>query len=236
MFYYSIVIGRGKLFGIVVRLVFHDAGEFDIRTSDLLGPDGCLSNTNDNKGLIESTSLVMTVLEPLWQQVCEYITRADYWVMFAKLVIEEATSNSITVSYQYGRKDNFECSVYGETRLPSGQSGMSDIEQIFITQMGLTIQDAGTSTESSSSSTLTSSPPQCIFALLSKFFFLDNNLCIFYKVALLGGHSLGYTTISNSGYGFNIPNADLNILNAWDSTPHVLDSGYFSELIQKVIT
>ena len=124
-------------------MVFHDAGEFDIRTSDLLGPDGCLSNTNDNKGLIESTSLIMTVLEPLWQQVCELITRADYWVMFAKLVIEEATSNNITVSYQYGRKDNSECSITGETRLPFGQSGMSDIEQIFITQMGLTIQDAG---------------------------------------------------------------------------------------------
>jgi len=138
------ILGRGKLFGSAVRLVFHDAGEYDIRTSDLLGPDGCLSHGPTNRGLQEDTSIVMTVLEPLWQQVCQYITRADFWVMFAKLVIEEATSHSITIAYQYGRHDNSECSV-GANRLPSGQSGLIDIERIFVTQMGLEIKDAGMS-------------------------------------------------------------------------------------------
>ena len=36
------ILGRGKLFGSAVRLAFHDAGEYDIRTSDFLGPNGCL--------------------------------------------------------------------------------------------------------------------------------------------------------------------------------------------------
>ena len=136
------ILARGRLFGKAVRLVFHDAGEININTNDLLGPDGCLSDRSDNGGLLESESLVMTVIEPLWQQVCEYITRADYWVMFGMLVVEEATSNKITVSYQYGRRDNKHCSL-SVGRLPSGQSGITDIERIFITQMGLTLADAG---------------------------------------------------------------------------------------------
>ena len=53
--------------------------------------------------------------------------------------------------------------------------------------------------------------------------------------ALLGAHSLGYTNITNSGYGFNPSNVALPfVLNAWDSTPHILDNKYFIELTQKV--
>jgi hypothetical protein len=136
------ILSRGKLFGSAVRLAFHDAGEYDIRTSDVLGPDGCLSHGPNNRGLQEDSSIVMTVLEPLWQQVCQYITRADFWVMFAKLVIEEATSHSITIAYQYGRHDNSDCRV-GANRLPSGQSGLTDIEEVFVSQMNLTMTDAG---------------------------------------------------------------------------------------------
>jgi len=136
------ILLRGKLFGKVVRLAFHDAGEYDIRTSDLLGPDGCLSEKSDNAGLIEPESLVLTILEPIWQQVCGYISRADYWIMFAILVLNEATNQKISINYQYGRKDNLECDP-NHSRLPSGQSGMIDIEKVFTKQMGLTITDAG---------------------------------------------------------------------------------------------
>lgn len=52
---------------------------------------------------------------------------------------------------------------------------------------------------------------------------------------LLGAHSLGYTNITNTGYGFNDSgNYPPFILNAWDSTPHILDNNYFIELTQKV--
>lgn len=61
-------------------------------------------------------------------------------------------------------------------------------------------------------------------------------MCIFYFLGvLLGAHSLGYTNITNTGYGFNDSgNYPPFILNAWDSTPHVLDNKYFIELTQKV--
>jgi len=58
-------------------------------------------------------------------------------------------------------------------------------------------------------------------------------------VALLGAHSLGYTNTSISGYGFTDTDlhksADKTILNAWDSTPHILDNEYFFQLTQKVL-
>ena len=54
-------------------------------------------------------------------------------------------------------------------------------------------------------------------------------------VTLLGGHSLGYTNASISGYGFTeLLKPDPTILNAWDSTPHVLDNGYYYQITEKV--
>ena len=41
-----------NLVGAALRLAFHDAGEVDIRTTDLYGSDGCLSDNGPNSGLI----------------------------------------------------------------------------------------------------------------------------------------------------------------------------------------
>jgi hypothetical protein len=128
-------LARSQLFGKAVRLVFHDAGEIDMQShqdDDTMGPDGCLSDTSANGGLLEDSSIVMTVLEPIWQTVCDQISRADFWVLFAQLSRE----------YQYGRRDAQDCSA-GEGRLPSGQAGLDEINQVFVTQMGLTMVDAG---------------------------------------------------------------------------------------------
>ena len=213
------ILARGKLFGKVVRLVYHDAVEIDIRTPDLLGSDGCLSEKSDNAGLLEPESLVLTVLEPLWQEVCGYISRADYWVMFAILVLGEATSNQISINYQFGREDNLECDIR-VNRLPGGQSGIIDIHKIFTEQMGLTIYDAGNFIY--------------VFLYIDSSYSLESS--IFIIVALLGGHSLGHTNTKVSGYGFtDLINPDPAILNAWDTTPHILDNEYYIELTQKVL-
>lgn len=65
------------LLGASIRLAFHDAGEVDISSGDLMGSDGCLSNSRDNAGLIEASSPVQTILEPLFQKYCDKISRAD---------------------------------------------------------------------------------------------------------------------------------------------------------------
>ena len=134
---------RANLYGAAVRLAFHDAGEIDINSSDSMGPDGCLSSSSDNAGLVEETSLVNTVIEPLWQSNCDKISRADFWVLFAKLSMEYSDpTKSIKLDYQYGRQDKTVCEIESD-RLPDAQYGMDMIEQVFVKQMGLTLEDAG---------------------------------------------------------------------------------------------
>jgi catalase (peroxidase I) len=132
------------LYGASIRLVFHDAGEVLLSSkTDKLGPDGCLSQSSDNAGLIESTSEVQFILEPIWQTVCDKISRADFWVLFAKLVIEQAdNTHVIKIPFQFGRKDNVACD-YGVGRLPNAQLGTDAIQKTFVQQMGLTLDDAG---------------------------------------------------------------------------------------------
>jgi hypothetical protein len=136
-------LARSNLFGQAVRLVFHDAGEVDIRSSvDLFGPDGCLANNGDSAGLTEASSLVNSVMEPIWQSVCDRISRADFWVLFGKLMVEAAAVVPVTLPFQYGRRDNVDCEG-GAGRLPSAQGGLDEISRVFVSQMGVTLNDAG---------------------------------------------------------------------------------------------
>jgi len=128
-----------------VRYAFHDAGEADIRVSDGMGPDGCLSNTAANSGLIEPTSLIQTVLEPIWQQQCDKISRSDFFVLFAKLVLQaaETTGTIGLIPFQYGRRQNTVC-LAGQRRLPDAQLGLAEYTRVFVDQMGLTLTDGVT--------------------------------------------------------------------------------------------
>jgi len=136
---------QARFYGSTVRLAFHDAGEVNLATTDAMGPDGCLNTANtDNAGLLEASSPVFSIIEPLWQTVCDQITRADFWALVAKTVVETAdATHTISIPYQYGRKDNTVCTA-GSGRLPSAQGGVSTINQVFVTQMGLTLNDAVT--------------------------------------------------------------------------------------------
>ena len=107
-----------------------------------MGPDGCLSNDPGNGGLVEANVIVNTVLEPIWQSVCDQISRADFWVLFGKIVLEKAASAPISINYQFGRKDNIHCNA-GAGRLPGGQGNITELERVFVKQMGLTLNTAG---------------------------------------------------------------------------------------------
>lgn len=134
---------RAELFGPAVRLAFHDAGEANLQVAaDRLGPDGCMAQNGDSHGLTEATSVVNTVLEPIWQGVCDRISRADFWVLVGKLAVEASASVPVSVPFQYGRRDNVACEG-GAGRLPSGQADLAEISRVFVSQMGLTLSDAG---------------------------------------------------------------------------------------------
>jgi hypothetical protein len=129
------------IYGKAIRLAFHDAAEFDKSSTDLSGPDGCLSNSPFNNGLVEPASLVNTFIEPLWQSVCDKISRADFWGLFAKIMAEEAAlPEKMNIPFSYGRQDSSVCST-DYNRLPDAQKGMNEIIDLFVTRMGLTLAD-----------------------------------------------------------------------------------------------
>jgi hypothetical protein len=131
------------LYGAAVRLVFHDAVDLDLTKPDLMGGDGCIGDAVGSGGLIEPTSPIFTVLEPIYQANCDKINRADFFVLFGKLVVEKAEpTNTIKLQYQYGRKEVTDCSGY-TGRDPDAQLGVDAIKQAFIVQMGLNYVDAG---------------------------------------------------------------------------------------------
>eukprot|EP01034_Spumella_vulgaris_P028169 gene28169-34985_t len=132
-----------SVYGAAIRLAFHDAGEFNISTSDLNGPDGCLSQNSENAGLIESDSLVITLIEQIYLQYCNLMSRADFWVLFAKLAVEKSSDFNVTIPYHFGRTDQAECNS-GEGRLPNAGLGQDEFHRVFVKQMGLTLADAVT--------------------------------------------------------------------------------------------
>jgi catalase (peroxidase I) len=180
-----------------------------------MGPDGCLSSAADNAGLVEDTSAVLTIIESAWQESCDKISRADFWVLWAKLIVEyTALPQQISIDFQFGRKDNLACEI-GAGRLPSAQKGITEITRVFVTQMGLTINDAGGT------------------FILNLLVVYQTNSHLSTLVTLLGGHTLGHVHTATSGYGQ--ANADTDILiNAWDPTPNVFDNKYFSSMIDIV--
>ncbi len=190
---------KSKFFGSVIRLAFHDAAEvlvFD--SSDRYGPDGCLSRSQDNIGLIESSKLTSTVIEPMWQRHCSTgISRADFWVLLAKLVVEKSAllgSAVVTVPFYYGRKDNLECDG-GKGRLPSATvSRVVDTNSFFASHMNLSSVEV---------------------------------------ITLLGAHSVGHVSPSQSGFGIvnNQLNTSSYLSNAFDGTPHILDNKYYITLV-----
>jgi len=72
----------------------------------------------------------MSVLEPIWQTDA----RVDFWVLFAKLILAEASSNQLFTEHQYGQIDAMDCSAVDK---------WYGIHQVFVSQMGLTMDDAG---------------------------------------------------------------------------------------------
>jgi catalase (peroxidase I) len=202
-----------------LRLVFHDAGEVNLANPhDSMGSDGCLSDAPDNKGLFEAESLVYSLLDPIWQDYCDSISRADFWVLIGKLAVEKAADDKINIPFQYGRKDNLECSA-GRGRLPNAQQGFegdNGIIQVFVNRMGLTLSDAGL---------IHLHTTQISNYILYVYYFSI--------VTLSGAHTLGHVHLKNSGYSTQEP-PESKTVNAWDNSPAKFDSGYFKYLLEKV--
>jgi hypothetical protein len=136
-----------NLYGAILRIAFHDAGEIDLRISaDKAGPDGCLSLSGNNFGLDRSGTITADVIEPMWQDYCDQISRGDFWALIGNLALEAAdptgTVSALSMPFYYGRVDRAICEE-GNGRLPVAEKGFSEITRVFVNQMGMTEDDAG---------------------------------------------------------------------------------------------
>ena len=150
-----------NILGSAARLAFHDAGEVDIHTTDKFGSDGCLSDSEPNSGLREVNTIAMTIIEPLWQKYCDKISRADFWVLFAKIALEsglpggrfdkfmgpaaffpgENPNSYLNLPFQHGRIDAVGNCDAGKDRLPGHQRGLGEFERVYVQNMGMTVRD-----------------------------------------------------------------------------------------------
>ena len=70
------------IYGGIVRLAFHDA-------SGTGGPNGCIDfTTPDNNGLQD----IVALLDKIYVGFSNVISKADFWVLCANLVIKYATT------------------------------------------------------------------------------------------------------------------------------------------------
>ena len=101
---------RSNIFGTAIRWAFHDAGEFRMDADDTFGPDGCLSRSDANSGLMESDVIAQAVLMPIWNKYCDKLSRADFIALIGAWSAEMGDrSQSLYIPKYWGRKDNEHC-------------------------------------------------------------------------------------------------------------------------------
>jgi len=90
----------GELIGSVVRLVFHDAAEYDPVSfaTDKLRTDGCVHVDHPDNDM--GINIAIETMNTWWKPWCSYISRADFWVLAAQTMMTE------TCPYSNSRRGN----------------------------------------------------------------------------------------------------------------------------------
>jgi len=133
---------RSNIFGAAIRWAFHDAGEFRADADDTFGPDGCLSRSEANSGLMESDVIAQAVLLPIWNKYCDKLSRADFIALIGAWSAEMGDrSKTLYIPKYWGRKDNEHCNN-GAGRLPGHQLGNAETKQTFMDNMKLGMHEA----------------------------------------------------------------------------------------------
>jgi hypothetical protein len=121
----------------LVQLAFHDAGTFD-RATGTGGPDGCVDLTlPENRGL----RWIIGVIAPVFRKYASVISYADFVVLAANTAVYVASGNNVTLPFNWGRANGNDCQAVDRNRLPQESKSISHIKDVFVTRMGLTLQD-----------------------------------------------------------------------------------------------
>lgn len=123
--------------GGLVQLAFHDAGTFD-KATGTGGPDGCIDLTlPENRGLRWITG----VIAPVFRKYASVISFADFVVLAANTGVYVASGNNLTLPFNWGRTNGNDCLNVDRNMLPQGSKSISHIQDVFVTRMGLSLQD-----------------------------------------------------------------------------------------------
>ena len=135
---------RSHFLGGIVRLAAHDFMDHDRRDrSNQMGPDGCYDVSHPSNDGLETIWCQGCKLTLLYERKYSHLSRADYWIAAANAVIKQTSlDNALDLrdTFTWGRKDRNICSGSGE-RLPEA-TGCNQIEDVFLTRMGLGWKDA----------------------------------------------------------------------------------------------
>ena len=136
---------RSHFLGGIVRLAAHDFMDFDRRDAqNPMGPDGCFDAAHSgNSGLPEDIWCADCTLTQLHEEKYSHISRADFWIAAANAVTRQTSVNNaldLRDTFVWGRRDADSCAGQGE-RLPT-PGGCADVQDVFLTKMGLSWTDA----------------------------------------------------------------------------------------------
>lgn len=138
--------------GCVLRIAGHDFMDYEETTSgeDEGGSDGCIDfHDGDNAGLAECihTGEFGFSLDDAYTEFCYTISLADFFVIAAEAVMDisrkhvtDEDSNRSAMdfrsAFRFGRTTAKSCE-FAEGRLPNPENSCTDVEESFVTRMGL---------------------------------------------------------------------------------------------------
>eukprot|EP00986_Skeletonema_menzelii_P015143 scaffold11068_cov129-Skeletonema_menzelii.AAC.5 len=134
---------RGSFLGGLLRLVAHDAMDFDPNRTPRMGADGCYDPNHPNNAGLENVWSSGSALMQVYDQKYSQLSIADFWVACANAAIRQSSIGQqldMKDSFRWGRKDAVSCNGQGN-RLPSTR-GCSQTEDVFLNRMGMTWEDA----------------------------------------------------------------------------------------------
>ena len=108
-----------------------------------MGADGCIDWSHDaNAGLPDDIWCEGCALTSLHSGSYSDMSRADFWVAAANAVIKMTSSDQLDLksTFKWGRQDADSCDD-SAIRLP-GASSCTEVEDVFLTRLGLTWTDA----------------------------------------------------------------------------------------------
>lgn len=135
---------RGSFLGGLLRLVGHDAMDFDGSMSPSMGADGCYDPNHPNNAGLDNIWSEGTALKQVYDEnYSDILSVADFWVACANAAIRQSSIDQaldMKNSFRWGRRDLDSCSGQGD-RLPSTRSCLQ-IETVFLERMSMTWENA----------------------------------------------------------------------------------------------